>query len=439
MKLINKLTISQIEKKAIYFIAIFISSCFLTFLSTLIYYKLSIINIFISFSSSFIFLISIYNFLIDRDLKSHTLFFFIFFLGLYINTFMLSIYQLEKTIEDIYYLIFGPFLFGLLLYFFETKKIKTYFKCTPLINIDLVYLLFLLSYISIKVYIGMTLGWRISYLLASTYLIDGGNFTMPGYSGLAAILQWLLLIFSSYTKKRYVVLAVIAILVFSILHVKRGDIMRMLFFLILQTIANFKEIKKYNLKRAKKIKKWVISIIIISVIVFIYAGNLREEAKGAGTVDSLSQNIGIKDASPFLIWFYGYLPINYDVVRYYYNISHSYEPTALSYLFMPEQEEDYTYSINGFNASTFLRTFIIDYGEFYFIELLILSLIIGVIIILCRKEKNKGTYTFVLLIISFFFFGNYFESRSIFFPILLSLIIFPFLKIKNNKSSNVTN
>ena len=433
------LSINHIKKKAIYFIIIFVLSCFLTLLSTLIYYKISIINIFISFSSAFVFLIAIFDFFIERNIKSHTLFCSIFFIGLYINTFMLSQYQEEKTIEDIYYLVLGPLLFSLILYFCETKKIKTYFKHSPLLNIEYLYVLILLSYISIKIYIGMTLGWRISYLLASTYLIDGDNFTMPGYSGVAAILQWLLLIFSSYTKKRYVLLAAIAILVFSILHVKRGDIMRMLFFFILQIIVNYNEIRKYNIKRAKKIKKWIISVVIVSIIVFVYAGNLREEAKGVGTVESLSQNIGIRDASSFVIWFYGYLPINYDVLRYYYTASLSYEPNALLYLFMPEQDDEYGYSINGFNASTFLKTFIVDYGEFYFIELLIFSLIIGSVIILCRKEKNKGTYVFVLLIISFFFFGNYFESRSIFFSILLSLIIFPFLKIEKNKLSNVTN
>ena len=215
--------------------------------------------------------------------------------------------------------------------------------------------------------------------------------------------------------------------------------MRMLFFFILQIMISYNEIKKYNIKRAKRIKKWIISIVVISIIVFVYAGNLREEAKGAGTVDSLSQNIGIRDSSPFIMWFYGYSPMNYDVLRYYYTASPSYEPSALLYLFMPEQEDEYGYSINGFNASTFLKTFIIDYGEFYLIELLVLSLIIGTIIILCRKEKNEGTYVFVLLIISFFFFGNYFESRSIFFSILLSLIIFPFLKIEKSKLSNVTN
>lgn len=433
------LSINHIKKKAIYFIIIFVLSCFLTLLSTLIYYKISIINIFISFSSAFVFLIAIFDFFIERNIKSYTLFCSIFFIGLYINTFMLSQYQEEKTIEDIYYLVLGPLLFSLILYFCETKKIKTYFKHFPLINIEYLYVLILLSYIAIKIYIGMTLGWRISYLLVSTYLIDGDNFTMPGYSGVAAILQWLLLIFSSYTKKRYVLLATIAIMVFSILHVKRGDIMRMLFFFILQIIVNYNEIKKYNIKRVKKIKKSIISIVIISIVVFVYAGNLREEAKGVGTVESLSQNIGIRDSSPFVIWFYGYLPMNYDVLRYYYTTSSLYEPSALLYLFMPEQDDEYGYSINGFNASTFLRTFIIDYGEFYFIELLIFSLIIGFIIILCRKEKNKGTYVFVLLIISFFFFGNYFESRSIFFSILLSLIIFPFLKIEKNKLSNVTN
>ena len=386
-----------------------------------------IYNGFISFYS-FVFvvlsLISIYH----AKIKSYNLFSLVYFSALFTSTLKLSIYQTNKSELDAYYFFVGPVLFVTILFIFDHLPKVRFKNPVKLFQIENVYLFLLVLYISIKVYIGFSVGWRIESILYDTFLGQGNEFTIPGLSGIAAISQWLLLIFTPYVRRRYVVIAIISIIILSgILHVKRGDIMRVFSFLMIYFVYKQSYFEGFS---KRKIGKFILFVSLI-IFSFVALGNLREDARGSDSSE-FSNNIGIKDSSSAIAWFYGYVSINFEVVRLYFNRIPTNYPTSLVNTIFGEQVSDNTFSpsINGFNASTFISSFIVDYQVFYFVEMILFALILGLLIYFVRCFNLYGTYIFILSILSFCFFGNYFESRSIFLAIIFSMLLFPFLKLR---------
>lgn len=402
-----------------------------TFISILSWKSINFPNLTIAFFSSFLFIYAVNKMFRKKKINSHLIFLFSFYVGLYFNTFMLSSFQTEKDFIDIYYFFIGPLFFYFILYFFEIKDLYSVKYRKKIVNINVLYLLFLSSYIILKLYISSLVGWRISTFYTSSHLQVGTLYSVSGYSGLAAILQWILVIFSLYTKRKYAIVALISIIIFSYLHVKRGDILRIAVFYLL--FYSFNIFYKHNSIKLKNNFKNIFKIVIMIILllgVFVYLGNRREELRGSSEM-IMANNIGIKDAPSYLSWFYGYIPINYEVVRFYFNVSPTYHPNAILNTIISQDVNNFNseYSINGFNASTILTTFIKDYGEFYFLEMILFAIIIGFLIKLAKREKFTGCYIFILMILSYSFFGNYFEARSMFVTIVISLVIFPFLKI----------
>lgn len=411
-----------------------ILSIFTTLFSLLFWQSFNFFNLIIAYCSSFLFIYAGTKIFQKRELKSHLIFIFSFYIGLYFNTFMLSRFQTEKNYIDVYYFFTGPILFYLVLYFFENKSIKTIKYRKRLININVLYLIFLSSYILLKLYISSLVGWRISSFDNSNFLQSGSLYTVSGYSGLAAILQWMLVIFSLNTKRRYAIIGIIAIIIFSYLHVKRGDILRVaLFYFIFYSFRIFKLSKSIRLKSNFNNTFKIVVMLVLLLLVFVYLGNIREELRG-NTEAVLSNNIGIDNAPAYLSWFYGYIPINYEVVRFYFNTSPTNYPHALlKTIISPDSEVlNSEHSINGFNASTILTSFIKDYGEFYFLEMILFAFVIGLLIKQAKKQQFLGCYVFISMILGYSFFGNYFEVRSMFLPILASLIIFPYVETGKN-------
>lgn len=367
----------------------------------------------------------------DRKIKSYSIFLLTYFSGLYLSTLKLSIYQTEKSIIDMYFYFIGPVFFSIILFIFESVRIK-FIRFYKIISIDYFYIFLISLYVVTKIYISTKVGWRIESLFISTFLISGDEYSIPGFSGFAITIQWLLLIFAPYTKKKYVVISATLITFFSIMHVKRGDILRMVVFFIIWYISSI-----YNKQLLYKTKHFLLKLslsLFVIFSIFTFLGNIRELARNS-TDDVMARNIGIENAPYYLSWFYGYIPINYEILRYYY-IDNPKESTceysALKNLFISDQKQYYEYSLNGFNASTFLTTFIKDFGDLYFYEMIIFGLYIGCIILLIKAEKFKGLYMYILSIFSLSYFGNYFETRSINFAIIISLIIFPFI-LKDKK------
>ncbi|SHG23032.1 hypothetical protein [Dysgonomonas macrotermitis] len=353
-------------------------------------------------------------------LRSYNLYFVIFYLGLTFNCLKLSIFQTDKTFVDLYYFGVGPLAFTFILFLFEhLPKLKTDVKYS-LVNLDFLYICLLIGFLGLKLYIVSVVGLRIESLFYSTFLVSGEEYSIPGISGLVGILQWMLLIFSPYVKKKYVVIAFVGIIVFAVLHVKRGDILRLFSFLLCYFV--YKQIYLSGLLNKKMLKYVCLGLLVF--LSFVLLGNLRQEARGGGS-DSLSNNIGIKDASPALSWVYGYVAINYDVVRAYFDEIPTQKPTVVEQLFSGSDADSEPESgINGFNASTFISQFIKDFGVFYFIEMVVFALILGILIYIIRSINFLGCYVFILSLLLFAFFGNYLANRSIFFALLLSIFFF---------------
>jgi len=86
-------------------------------------------------------------------------------------------------------------------------------------------------------------------------------------------------------------------------------------------------------------------------------------------------------------------------------------------------------SISGFNASTFLSSFILDLGYFYFLEIMFFSLIAGILIYISKKLNFLGLYIFMMMLMSLMVFGDYLINRAMFLSMIVAICIYPFLKI----------
>lgn len=421
-----------------FFILPLLAATFLSFMAVLINQTLQFYNTIISFLSSFIFISAVYKIWKLKRIKVSLIFLLFYYVGLYFNTFMLSSYQTEKTFVDLYFFFVGPLSFSFTLSLFEYKKSYNKLSLKGFINPNKLFLTLLILYIIIKIYISSQVGWVLAIYGTSDYFDENTAFVVPIYSGLSMILQWTLLIISPHVKRRYIYFLVIAIIIFAILHVKRGDLLRIFVFFLFVFILNIlPKIKTYSKRiRFKYIFRFGVTITVL-LFIFVYTGNIRQSLKGSDS-SVLSQNIGIRNAPDYLSWFYGYMPINYEVLRYYFDKPPSNTPSVLlSIIRSPiETSPSSLYNINGFNASTFSTNFIKDFGEYYFIEMILFAIIIGILVVITKKTRFLGGYAFLCTLISFCFFGNYFEIRSMFVSIIISFVLFPFFK-PNKKALNM--
>lgn len=363
-----------------------------------------------------------------KGIKSYNILFFMFFLCLFVNTLKLSYLQKEKTLLDIYYFFIGPLVFCLPLYIADRSKITMHSFSLPIITINQIFCIFLSSYILLKLYISSIVGWRIESLLDSTYLIDGDTMAVPGFTGLALSLQWLLLMLSPYVKKKFKYIFIISLIIFAFLHVKRGDIMRMfVFYFIYYLYNNFKNHSfRYIFKRS-------IIVIIVVLSVFVFLGNLRQDARGGGGSEVVELLEFKVDNIP-LAWVYSYFAINYDVFKLYYDVPPTYKFSAILNTFAGEEQNLYNRNYNGFNASTFLTQFVIDFGTFFFIELFFFAVIISMLTYVSRILYLNSLYVFICGILFLFPFGNYFQSRAMFVSMFLFIITNIFLKKTSHES-----
>ena len=348
-----------------------------------------------------------------------------FYFSLFLNTIKLSIYQQEKSIEDLYYLFVGPFVFIYPIYISEHLKPINIYRFTR-INIEYLFYILFPVYIAIKIYISTIMGWRAFVLEDSTYLQSNEEFSVPGFSGLAGILQWTLLILTPAVKVKWRLLFSIALIIFSILQVSRGDIMRMLSFYLIWYIIELINFKK---KSVLFMMKRLVIFVCFILIIFTFLGNIRQEARGSGS-DDLIYNLGFKTDNIYLAWIYSYFAINFDVLKLYYIQPAIYEFQALKVTFYGGDPIIHDLDINGFNAATFLRTFIVDFKELFFIELFIYGIIVSLLVLVAKSMNNKALYYYICMIMFFSSYGNYFQIRAFFMAILLFIFFNMFFEYK---------
>ena len=210
--------------------------------------------------------------------------------------------------------------------------------------------------------------------------------------------------------------------------VKRGDIMREILFLFLF----FVYIKKDLIFNKNNLIK-ILLVIFISIGVFSYFGEKRQHSHDRNF--SIVSMLDSKINSISFSWIYAYTAINFEVLDTYIN-DNSYKrmypfdilKPALNLIGKKQEIADYENEnwynrIEGFNAVPYQATFIKDMGVLYIIEVLIYSFILLIFILFARILNAEGVYIFLLMLISFSFFGAYLFNPQFFYVTIAGLLI----------------
>jgi oligosaccharide repeat unit polymerase len=380
-----------------------------------------------------------FNDIKKNNINSYNVFLFVYFISLFFNTLNISTKQLYKTPEDLYIFLIGPLVLFIVLYCIEKIKYKRINYINILkFNPNTVYIILIIMYIGLKFYIGMKVGFRVYDYSDTSIIVSGSKYVIPGISGLGTITQWLLIIFIPYVKKKYVFFAILSIIIFSgIMNVKRGDIIRVLIFMMLYWVF----IQHYLNRINKKMLIKLVTITFLFISVFVVFGEYRLEARG-GASGEIIELLGSRIDSVVISWVYSYMSFNFEVLKLYYSFTPNYEMLHLYELFganLERESKSLTVTISGFNAGTFIQQFMIDYGKLYYFELFVFSFIVSLIVIVSKKMNFIGLYIFLIMLMALLVFGDYILNRAIIMSIIMAIIIFPFLKIKKQKNSNENN
>jgi len=395
--------------------------------------KYNSINFLLYIISLIVVVFSIYS-IKKKNINSYNIFLLFYFFALFLNTINLSSKQFLKTPEDLYYFLLSPFIVVIFLYISENIQVeKLSLKNVVKFNVNSVYVVLLTSYILLKLYIGMKMGFRIMDYSDISRIVSGSDYVIPGISGISVILQWTLVILIPYVKKRYSILAIISIIILSgILNVKRGDIIRLLIFLLIY--YTFIKIQLHQLTSKKIIHLFV--YISIFIAIFIVFGQYRMEARG-GTDSIIIEYLGSRIDTPSVAWLYSYFAFNFEILKLNYAIPASYSFIHLNEIFgasLSRETLGLETTISGFNASTFIGPYVLDFGRFFFFELFFFSVLISLLILIIRKIDFLGLYIFIAMLMSLMIFGDYLVNRAMIMSIIFALILFPFLKFKNELS-----
>lgn len=410
--------------------AIFSYVCSIAFLaifwlnSSVYVYKYTPTDVFFLISSIIICILSLYSILM-HGIKTYNLFFLTFYFFLFLNSLHISKLQSSMSFIDIYYIIFGSLVFGLFLYFGETIRIIG-FKKYKFININLIYLLLIVIYVLISGYIYFTVGYRILDTDTLYRYQNKDLYVVAGVSGLHAILMWTILILCPHVKRSLSQIGIITILLTSILQINRGNIVRIMMFLILL----------YLIKHRITYKTVFATLMTLAILlmVFTYAGEVRQA--DSNNPFSIGNSLHSNVSNEYINWLYAYSAVNFEVLK---NIAEDHKPEYYpNTILMPINrlagdnykssieflEELGEYSVGGgFNASTFLSTFIFDYGNWYFVELILFSCLLGILIILAKYYQLTGVYIFITMLTTLTIFGNYYTLVPFFYSTILSMFL----------------
>jgi len=403
-------------------------------------YRFNIVGFFIFVFSSFIVIFSIIS-ILENGVNSYNIFFFIFYIFMMLNTFNVSDLQSMKNLVDMYFYFVGPIFFGICLYLGE-KLFYHYFsnKNINIINPNIFAFFLLFMYIFSWIYVYSITGIRLFDNQALT--IYSSKYIIPGISGVTKLIFWLLLIYFPHVNKHFKLsILVSTLLLQGVLYLKRGEIVRVLLFMFIYfLVKNGKKV--FSKKNFMYIIIFAISIIIVFTLVGEYRQSLRmgdSEIK-FNINNFLQSNINNK----YINWIYGYTALNYDVLSGI--LKDKPQLYKMQSIFLPMfrifkgnnwvekyYSENNSFNLRGFNASTFLSNYIIDLGYFYIIELLLLGLFVAFFIAYSKKHNYTGLYSYLVLLISLTFFGDYFTIPINFYAIIFSAFLLRFTNI--NKRS----
>ncbi|MGR6832906.1 hypothetical protein [Aliivibrio wodanis] len=370
-----------------------------------------------------------------NSIRMHNVFLFVMSLSIFLNSINLSNKQLEKNINDLYVVFVPIIILYITLLFFDREiiKRKRFSVKFRTVNVRDFYILIIISYVFLKLYIGITMGFRLFTYSDISVISNGNELSIPGLSGLSSVFQWFILIFSPYVKKRYVLFGVLSVIIFSvILHVKRGDFVRIvIFFFILYVINNF---YKLNTKLAFKLLFSFFSFLMIFSII----GDIRTSSRG-GEIGIIVDYVGSRIDSNMVAWFYGYFSFGFEVLKLYsdqnnnYCIDHISSLAILNDCISPTFENTTVKNISGFNASTFISPFLQNAGTYFPVTITFFALGVGIITAICRSVGFLGLYVFLMSYVTLLVFGDYISTRLTFVTVVGALLAYPFLRIEKKR------
>jgi hypothetical protein len=224
---------------------------------------------------------------------------------------MLVTAQFVKNYVSLYYIFPGVFVLGWIFYLAELGAtcVRVEHNRVAVLNPNILGTIILLLYVVLNGIIFMKKG--IPLLSPTRDSNTGDMFSIPGISGFLGMLKWTLLMLIPYMCRfMKVTVAGIVMLFAGVLMFKRGDIMRIAFFIALYILF----ILGKRLFTAKYIGGLLVAGII-GVMTFSALGNIRESN------DDYKFNINMiahsRINSEEINWLYTYSSINYDVLLLY--------------------------------------------------------------------------------------------------------------------------
>jgi len=368
-----------------------------------------------------------------NGLKIANAFLISFYFFLAVNCLGLSYLQRPKTLLDMYYFFFGPVLFYCALSLLENMRINIKKRITLKIQMDWVNWGLLVAFCGLYLFVFATKGIR---LFSTTLKSEQARlFVIPGVSGLIDMLGWTLLMLSLNAKNKHLKwLMIVVPVLFTLLNASRTLTMRMGAFVV--CLFLFSRGKKIS---SIKLISLILVIAILVVVLFGVWGNYRERISGWSNLADIGISTALESKvdNDILGWLYGYSAINYDVLKQ--RIIEREFTVPFRHLFVPiiraiggseavgaynaEIGKAFGKSLNGFNATTFLASPIMELREFYFIELLLLALIIGVCVMLSRAVGFRGAYVYFTMASIMSVFGDYYIDINGDYAIILGLLV----------------
>lgn len=375
-----------------------------------------------------------------KGAKCYLVFLCIYFGVLLINTLNISGYQTEKDVKDIYFYFVGGLVFAFWLYLGEKVNLKiTNIISIKQINKKNLYGLVFIGYVLLSIVNFIRNGIP---LLGGLYSSAALNmYKEGGISGICMILSYILLILASENKgkKRFITYAVV-ILIEGILKFSRGNLFRILLFLLIMFVNRL----GYNYK---KYIKYIVVFILLLAVSFGFLGNIRTnmrgEITGGNTTAWMNNYIDTNINLGIFGWVYGYTAINFDTMKmvYYqektnplstfitpmarifggteaveqYNVDHAFDTGVYS-----------NFSVNSMKV--FIAPYIRDMGYLFFLELSLVGFLYMLFISYARNRNHIGLYNYIIMLCGLSVCGNYLFTSTYLYTILGSIIIFSIVK-----------
>ena len=375
-----------------------------------------------------------------KGAKCYLVFLCVYFGVLLINTLNVSGYQTKKEAKDIYFYFVGAFVFAFWLYLGE----KVNFKIKNNVSIKQIdernlYGLVLIGYVLLSIVNFIRNGIP---LLGGLYSSEALNmYKEGGISGICMILSYILLILASENKgkKRFITYAVV-ILIEGILKFSRGNLFRILIFLLIMFVSRLRH-------NYKKYLKYIVVFILLLAVSFGFLGNIRTtmrgERTGGNTITWINNYIDTNINLGILGWVYGYTAINFDTMKMVY---YQEKTNPLSTFITPmarifggtEAVEQYNqdhafdtgvysnFSVNSMKV--FLAPYIRDMGYLFFLELSLVGFLYMLFIAYARNRNHIGIYNYIIMLCALSVCGNYLFTSTYLYTILGSIIIFSIVK-----------